>query len=322
MSHNSRVAREDYYALLGVAIGADPLAIKRAYRRLARRYHPDINPGDREAEHLFQAVSRAYAVLSDPAKRGAYDRGASPDPGTGVGFSAFSEFAAAGGARRVEELIAELLGRPEGRGDGESVRHLTTEVTLELAEAVRGVATSVSVQRELSCSDCAGRGTVAGGRCERCGGRGKVVELERLRIRIPPGVEDGSRLRVTGKGHGSTGRRSDLLLRILVKPHPYFRRRGGDVFAHVPVTLAEALLGADIEVPTVDGRVRVELPAGTVSGQRFRLRGRGIRLADGRRGHHYYTIDVVMPQEVDESAAAALRRIRQQDPRRHLPPGL
>jgi DnaJ-class molecular chaperone len=158
--------------------------------------------------------------------------------------------------------------------------------------------------------------------CDRCGGRGNLVELERVRVRIPRGIEEGARLRVEGKGGPlGPGRQGDLLLTVRVRPHPYFRRRGGDIHADLPITVAEAILGAELEVPTIDGPVRVKVPPGTSAGRVLRLKGRGLALGGATAGDHYCRLAIQVPERVDDTVRELLRRLPEVDPRRGLPKG-
>ncbi|HEX2164399.1 MAG TPA: DnaJ C-terminal domain-containing protein, partial [Thermoanaerobaculia bacterium] len=176
------------------------------------------------------------------------------------------------------------------------------------------------LQREIGCPDCAGAGRVGGEGCERCGGRGTLVELERVRVRLPRAIEDGDRLRVEGKGRPlGPGRQTDLVLVVRVRPHPYFRRQGIDVHADLPISLADAAFGAEVEVPTVDGPVRVRVPPGTSGGRVLRLRGRGIAPPGGEPGDHLARITLRLPERMDEALREALRRQPAEDPRRGLP---
>lgn len=323
----------DPYEVLEVPPDADAVTVRRAYQRLARRLHPDLRPGDEEAERRYEEVARAYRILADPERRRRWEEGLLEADHRGA---AAGEAGAGGGRGRGSparvtlesflEVHAEWSSTEGGEPRGDD---LTAELTLAFAEAVRGVTTSFSVQRERECEECAGEGeTLSGAPCERCGGRGLVVDLDRIRVRIPQGVEDGSRLRLPGKGNPpaakepagpAAGEPGDLFLTVRVRPHPYFRRRGLDVLGDLPVTYAEAALGAAVEVPTLDGPVRVRLPAGTSGGQRFRLRGRGVTLPSGRAGDHFYTVRIVVPERVDEETRSLIERLPRQDPRRDLP---
>lgn len=315
----------DPYQVLEIDRDSDPVTIRRAYQKLARRYHPDLYPGDPDAEHRFLEVARAYRILANPELRRRYDQGVveterrsgrSPEP-------AASRQRNVATARFTYESFLEVHAEwtaeepEEPRSDD-----LAAELTLDFAEAVRGVTTSFSLQRERECDGCGGEGEdLTGAPCESCAGRGVVVDLDRIRVRIPEGVDDGSRLRLPGKGNVSAegGVAGDLFLTVQVRPHPYFRRSGLDVHGEVPVTFAEAALGADLEVPTLDGPVRVRLPAGTSGGQRFRLRGRGVRFPDGRTGDHYYSVRIAVPREVDEETRGLIERLPSDDPRGGLP---
>jgi molecular chaperone DnaJ len=313
----------DLYEVLGVPRDADPATIRRAYRRLARRHHPELHGGGSpEDEEAFEVISRAYAVLSDPEARRRYDAGEMPqadfEPPTGYRF----------GVRfrgvDVEEVLGELFGAEadhRSAGPPGQPQHVRTEVHLRFGEAIRGVTTTLSIQRERPCPGCGGAGAQAGEECPECGGRGRRVVMERVRVRIPPGVGDGDQVRVRGKGNVTRGGEGDLFIALGVGGHSYFRRRGRDIYATVPLTLAEAVLGAEIEIPTVDGMVRVKIPKGTHTGQRFRLKGRGVEVA-GHRGDHYYTVRVELPASLDPAAERLIREIPQEDPRRDLPRGL
>ncbi len=303
--------REDLYRILGVPVDADQAAIRRAYQKLVRRYHPDLHPGDREARRRFRTISLAYRVLVEP------ERGGRPRTGSSLRLSARWTEAAAS-----DTLIdwQTLLGAGH-REAGIRGTDLVVELTVDFGEAVRGVVTSFSVQREKVCPGCRGAGEAGGEACASCAGRGVLVELERLRIRVPPGVADGSRVRLPGRGNPSPvgGDHGDLYLTLKIRPHPYFERRGNDIHADLPITLAEAVLGAEVEVPTIDGPVRVKIPPGTSGGQRFRLRERGVLDPTGRRGDHFYTVRVVVPERLDEASREILARLEQEDPRRELP---
>ena len=312
----------DPYQVLEIDRDADPVTVRRAYQKLARRYHPDLYPGDPEAERRFLDVARAYRVLSDPRLRHRFDRG--PEGSERAGGPAAGAARPRGAGTRFTyegflEVHAEWISEEREESPGDD---LTAELTLDFAEAVRGVTTSFSLQRERACEACDGEGDeVSGAPCEACAGRGVVVDLDRIRVRIPPGVDHGTRLRLPAKGTvpAEGGEPGDLFLTLRVRPHAYFRRDGLDVHGELPVTFAEASLGADVEVPTLDGPVRVRLPAGTSGGQRFRLRGRGVKLAGGRAGDHYYSVRIAVPREVDGETRRLIEALPPQDPRRGLP---
>ncbi len=316
---------EDYYLVLGVPQDADQVTIRRTYQRLARRLHPSLQPADAAAEKRFEAILHAYRILSDPERRRRYDLGKIPRSALRPPpIRRRPTIAPRSLAGQLEELVVELVqfGGPAARApQGAPGVDIESQVSLDLAEALRGVTTSLSLQLELPCGECGGRGSAGGADCQGCGGRGVVVELDRIRVRIPPAVGDGSRMRVRGKGNPSAdgSARGDLYLTLKLRPHPYFRRRGADIFAEVPLTLREAALGAEIEVPTIDGPVRVKIPPGTDSGQVFRLRERGMAQPGQGRGDHYYTVQIVVPQAPDEDTRRLLQRLEQPNPRRHLP---
>lgn len=317
----------DAYAILEVEPDADAATIRRAYQKLARRHHPDFAAVDEAAERRFREVERAYRLLGDRELRRRYDAGllrpereeppaADPRPRvvSASYFGIFTERRAPDDPRRPE--------KPGGRGES---LDLAAEVSLDFAEALRGTVASLSVQRERRCEECRGTGAAndGGGACGRCAGRGVLVDLERVRARLPAGIEDGARLRLRGRGtppaQSEPGGPGDLFLTVRVRPHPYFRREGLDVFAELPVTFAEAALGAEVEVPTVDGPVKVRLPAGTQGGQRFRLREKGARGADGGIGDHYYRVRITVPRRLDGATRELVESLPEEDPRAELP---
>ena len=318
----------DPFQVLGIPRDADAVTVRRAYQKLARRHHPDLFPGDPGAERRFEDVARAYHILSSGELRQRYEAGLL-EAERRAGRLEPRRARGAPSRFRYEsflEVHAEWLGGEAGEPRGVD---LAAELALDFAEAVRGVATSFSVQRERECAACAGAGEeLTGEPCERCSGRGRVVDLDRIRVRIPEGVGEGTRLRLPGKGNPphrvdpvepAESDHGDLFLTVRVRPHPYFRRRGLDVLADLPVSFAEAALGAEVEVPTIDGPVRVRLPPGTPSGRRFRLRGRGVRLPGGRSGDHYYTVTIAVPERLDDETRALIERLPKADPRGGLP---
>lgn len=302
------MAKQDYYSVLGVRRDASDKEIKQAYRRLARQYHPDVNPGDATAEQKFKAISEAYSVLGNSESRKKYERLGSQafatgfDPafassgGFGGGYSGnFKEFFSGRASfEGLGSIFEELWGGGRQRPQQAPVsgQDLEQSVDISFEEAVRGTTTQVQVTR-------------------RSGG------IERLQVKIPPGVDTGSKVRVVGKGepgmhHGTPG---DLYIVMRVRPHAYFTRQGSDILCEVPVTLAEALLGAKIEVPTIDGKLTMTLPAGTQNGRRFRLRGKGVStLRGGGRGDHYVTVHVVLPDKLDARSRELLEEFAVRNP--------
>jgi DnaJ-class molecular chaperone len=301
------MAKQDYYSVLGMRRDASDKEIKQAYRRLARQYHPDVNPGDAAAEQKFKEISEAYSVLSNPDSRKKYDRfghqafATGFDPfASGGGFAGgYTDnlkdfFGGRGSFEGLGSIFEELWGGGRQRTQQAPVSGPDLEHTVEVSfeEAMRGTTAPVQLLR-------------------RDGG------IERLHVKIPPGVDTGSKVRVAGKGE--TGRYSgppgDLYIVIRVRPHAYFARQGNDILCEVPVTLPEALLGAKIEVPTIDGKATMTLPAGTQNGRRFRLRGKGApALQGGGRGDHYVTVHVVLPEKLDARSRELLEEFAAQNP--------
>lgn len=341
----------DYYALLGVKRGATEADIKRAYRRLARRYHPDINPGDRTAEARFRQIQQAYETLIDPERRARYDAGQEiPRETVRSGFEGF-DFSARGvdHSATFGDLFAEVLSeRGARRAPAERGADLHQELQLAFEEALAGVQRTVTVTRRETCRGCAGSGltrtspgpcpacqgtgsvrsvrghmvftrscTACSGSgqqrprpCEVCGGTGQETRTEAVTVRIPPGIADGERVRVSGKGNAGLrgGPAGDLYLTVYVAAHPLFRREGDDLHMVVPIAIHEAALGARIDVPTPDGWAKLRVPPGTQSGQRFRLRERGATSTrDGRRGDLVVEVRLMLPRVLDERSKELLR---------------
>ncbi len=288
----------DYYEILGAKRNASQPEIKKIYRRLARKYHPDVNPGDPSAEERFKQIQEAYKVLSDPEKRKIYDQpGYYPDgqqAAAGNGFHGVRF----DGQSTVGVIFSDLFGRgPAGASSARPTRGQDLEYSVEIPflDAIRGTQTRIRVSRR----------------------EGLTQKVESFRVKIPAGVKTGSRIRVPGKGDaaefgGSTG---DLYLVVRVQRHPFFSRRRNNVLCKVPITIDEAVLGAEIEVPTVEGKARLKIPSGTQNGQKFRLRGRGAPSAKGGgRGDQLVEVQVVLPTVKDERSKEILREFAQLNP--------
>jgi len=306
-------AKKDLYGMLGVSRDADEDAIRKAYRQLARRYHPDVNPGDEEAEESFKAISEAYAVLSDPERRRNYDEfgeislegGFDADKARqafgrrfGAGGRGGGGFAHGGESfhfDNLEGLFSDLFARsggPRGRRGTDQ----EAEIELDFVDAVRGGEHRLSFARPT-----------ADGRARR----------ETLSVRIPPGVADGGRIRLRGKGGEGlgSGQPGDLYARIRIRPHPFFRREGRDLYLDLPVSVREATLGAKVQVPTLDARVTLTIPPGTDSGSKLRLRGKGVPSPSaGAPGDLYVVVQIRVPRDLPPEAAKKLEELAEYEP--------
>lgn len=364
---------KDYYAQLGVGRDASGEEIKKAYRRNARKYHPDINPGEKASEERFKNLQEAYSVLSDPRKREAYDRyGASGAPGgfgsrSGPGFQGFQSkgFSARGAFNNFGEIFSEFFGEsgPSRRHHRERGENLEFSIAVSFLDAVGGTSRRINFHRKqrcaactrfgskntpdqaicsscdgsgqvrqkhgsktivTTCSTCKGNGRTKSNRCSRCHGSNLEVISEAISVKVPAGVDTGSRIRVPGKGNsGLKGLASgDLYLVIEVEPHAFFGRQGKNILCEIPVTLTEALLGARIEVPTVTGKAWLTIPAGTQSGQKFRLRNKGVPgPKGGRRGDQIVKVRIVVPEINDDRSREILQELEElhpENPRRDL----
>ena len=333
--------KRDYYDVLGVSRGASDADVKKAYRKLARKLHPDVNPGDAGAQKKFQEVQEAYEVLQDPEKRKAYDRFGhagprveEPPEGGGFDFSGFNFGGGGpgGGAASFEDLggiFGNLFGGMGGGAFRPGAAAADARATMEIPfrTAVFGGTLQLQTTRRVACPTCQGTGRKGRGACPTCRGQGRVANMEKLKVNVPAGIRDGGTIRIPGKGDtGSDGSSGDLYVTIRVSPHPYFERRDDDILGVVPITIREAYSGAEISVPTVHGRIRAKVPPGTQGGQKFRLRGKGVR--DPRTdttGDHVYTVKVVVPRNLTPAgreAAALFDSLYEGDPRAGLPEGL
>jgi molecular chaperone DnaJ len=365
--------KDDYYSILGVPRNAKEPEIKKAYRRMARKNHPDVNPGDKSAEERFKKTQEAYDVLSNSQKRAMYDQygfyseNFKENPrGQRQGFSEESpgEFHFAGmdfgesGQSSFRDLFSEILGGKAGRSrssgpvKGADLEH---HLNISFIESIRGLSTRMAINRNNACPACDGSGSDksagqqicsqcqgtgqegkshgfmrfsgpcrvcggsgrVGGKCKSCGGSGNTPVQETITVRIPPGVANGFRMRVAGKGNAGRagGLLGDLYLIISVRPHEFFQREGNDIVCAVPITVTEAALGAKIEVPSIDGVALLPIPAGTQSGQKFRLRGKGAPSLRGEPpGNQIVEVRVVVPKVADERSKDLLRELARLHP--------
>jgi DnaJ-class molecular chaperone len=322
------MAAKDYYAVLGVKRDADEKEIRRAFRRLARKHHPDVNAGDKAAEERFKEINAAYEVLSDREKRRKYDLygdqwqyadqfEAARRQGGGQRFfwtgrgSPTGEFDVGGlGFGDLGDLLSGFFGGGRGRSRrGEDVQHMT-EITLD--EAYRGTTRVLQLQSQERCATCGGRGEVVGAVCHTCQGAGVVARPRRLEVKVPAGVTDGSRVRVGGEGRpGRDGRKGDLYLVISVRPHPRFTRQRDDLHTEVEVSLVDAVLGGEVEVTTLKGKAMLKIPPLTQNGRVFRLAGLGMpRLGATSRGDLYARVKVILPAELSAEERELFEKLK------------
>jgi molecular chaperone DnaJ len=328
------MAGKDYYKILGVNRGASEKEIKQAYRRLARKLHPDVNPGDKSAEAKFKEVNEAYEVLSDKEKRQKYDQYGDQWPyadqfaKAGWQETPFRGSSRTGGTRTFHfgegdlgSLFDELFGSartetfrrkaPPRRG-----RDIDYPVEVTLDEAYRGATRLLSLGVEEPCPGCGGTGLIQDMPCSACRGSGVVSRMKRLEVKIPPGVRDGSRVRIAGRGgQGYGGARGDLYLVISVKPHRLFERRGDDLYVEVAVPLTVAMLGGEVQVPTLKGKLALKIPAETQNGRTFRLTGQGMpHLGNSSRGDLLAKVNVVLPAKLSAEEKKLFEQFRQLRP--------
>jgi molecular chaperone DnaJ len=319
--------KKNYYEALGLPEGASGEDVRKAFRRLARKFHPDVNPGDKAAEARFKEINEAHEVLRDPKKRQEYDAirkgvfagGAGEGPFRG-GWGGFdpADRISWGRAVDADDLFADLL-RGGRFGPGFARGHdLTLELRVEFLDMARGAVREIAYRRPRRCGACRGTGRSGRNRCPACGGSGSIETEERIKVRIPPGAEDGARIRVAGKGEAGEGSApaGDLLIHLRMVPHPYFRREGRDIYLDVPVHYSEAARGARITVPTIDGPVTVTVPPGSSSGRKLRLKGRGVAGAGTTaRGDQYAVLQVVVPREQSGEFLELVEKLRRfEDP--------
>lgn len=353
--------KRDYYEVLGVSKNASEDEIKRAYKKLARKYHPDMNPGDKEAEEKFKEVNEANEVLSNPEKKAKYDQfgfaGVDPNYGAGQGgyggaggfdfgdlgdiFGSFFGGGFGGGGRR----------NPNAPQRGESIR---ASLSVEFTEAAFGCEKSITIDRFEQCPTCKGKGCAPGTTpevCTQCHGTGTVTQAQRtpfgmmqsqtvcpkcrgkgqiihqpcpdcrgagavrkrrtIQVNIPAGIDNGQTISLRGQGHSGKngGPAGDLLITVMVRPHEIFRRDGTAVFCEAPITFTQAVLGGTLEIPTIDGKVKYDIPEGTQTGTVFRLRGKGIPVLNGRgRGDQYVTVNIETPRNLNREQKEALKK--------------
>ena len=384
------MANKDYYKILGVKKDAKADEIKKSYRRLARKFHPDVNPNDKSAEDKFKEVQEAYDVLSDDKKRKVFDRfgyyndnlsadspygagassGSASAPGfdfSGFDFSQGSTSSGAGGSSSFRDIFSDLFGGSGGAGGGVRAepepprampkrgRDIEIPLALSFEEAVTGLTTNITVNRSEQCSRCMGAGDTGGpvvtcstckgsgqvsrtggrlqfsqncpdcegtGRrrqpCSLCNGKGVTPKTEQVKVKIPAGVDTGSRVRIPKKGHGGRlgAEPGDLFILTNVGKHKFFTRKGDNIYVTVPITVPEAALGAKIEVPTVEGKAALKIPAGTESGQKFRLRERGFPSLRNPtlRGDQFIEVKISLPRVISEETKEALRQFEKLNP--------
>ncbi len=333
--------KRDYYEVLGVSREASEEEVKKAYRKLAMKHHPDRNPGDRAAEERFKEASEAYQVLGDAERRAQYDRFGHAAFEQGAGFGGF-DFGAGGFEDIFSDIFGDFFGggRGRGRARGRRGEDLRYDLTLNFEEAVFGVEKVISVPRLATCDACNGRGTRGGAAretcpacrgsgqlryqqgfftiaktcgqcngqgtiakepCRSCGASGVVQKTQSLNIKIPPGVDTGSRLKLRGEGEPGRngGPPGDLYVVITAREHPLFARQDDDVVCEVPISFPQAAMGAEIEVPTLEGKHKLKVPHGTQSGHVFRLRGKGVPgLRSGVRGDQLVRVLVETPRKL------------------------
>ena len=353
----------DYYEVLGVQKGASEDEIKKAFKKLARQYHPDLHPDDKECEEKFKEVNKAYEILSDPEKRQKYDQfgHAGVDPNYGGG--GFSGGFNGGGFGDMGDIFEDLFGGVFGGGSRRSARSsvnaprrggdIRANINISFMEACEGKKQDIKISHMEQCTECGGTGAQKGtspqicpdchgsGRvnvaqrtpfgtisttrtCSKCGGKGKVIASpckkcggtariraeKNISVDIPAGIDDGQILRVTGQGDSGLngGPSGDLHVVVSVRPHPLFVRDGSDVHCEIPITYTQAVLGDEITVPTIDGKVKYTIPEGTQTGTTFRLRGKGIkRLKRADRGDQYVKISIEVPKNLTKKQKEALK---------------
>jgi len=329
------LASNDYYNILGVKRNASEQEIKQAYRRLARKHHPDVNPGDKSAEAKFKEVNEAYEVLSDKENRKKYDRYGDQwqyadqfEQQARRQQTPFRDFGRSGGTTSfyfgegdLGSLFDELLRGTRTRTYTRRTqprrgRDIESPVEVTLEEAYHGTKRTLSLQTEEPCPTCKGSGWIQNVPCSTCQGAGAVPRLKRLEVKIPPGVNNGSRVRIAGKGQpGYGGANGNLYLVISVKPHRLFERRGDDLYVEVPVPLTVAMLGGEVQVPTLKGKLALKIPPETQNGRAFRLAGQGMpHVGNSSRGDILAKVNVILPTKLSAQEKELFRRLSELRP--------
>ena len=359
--------KRDYYEVLGLSKGASDEEIKKSYRKMAKQYHPDLHPGDKDCEEKFKECSEAYEILSDPDKKAKYDQfgHAAFDPSAGFGGGYGGGFGGFGGGF---DDLGDILGNIFGGGfggfsgfsgsqrrnapqKGENVR---VNLSISFDEAAFGCTKEISIPRIEDCSECGGTGAAKGtsaevcsecsgtgtvrvqqrtpfgvmsstapcskcggtgkiikSPCPKCSGKGKVRRTKKISVNIPAGIDNGQTVSLRGQGHAGLngGPKGDLLITVSVKAHPLFERDGSSVLFEMPISFVQATLGAEVEVPTLDGKVKYTIPEGTQTGSVFRLKGKGIPYLNGSsRGDQYITVYIVTPKNLSSEQKELLRK--------------
>jgi len=322
------MAGKDYYQILGVSRNASEKEIKQAYRRLARKHHPDLNPGDKSAEARFKEINAAYEVLSNPEKRKKYDK-------FGEQWEYAEQFAKSGGQERVRwdfgrggttfeygdlsgfgDIFSSLFGdsgkgsRMRGPRRGQDIE---SPIEVSLEEAYHGSKRVIQLQTEEPCTACGGTGRVGNRVCTMCNGAGGKIIPKRLEVKIPAGVRDGSRIRIAGEGvpGRAGGNKGDLYLVAKVLPHKLFERKGDDLYTEVSVPLATAILGGEVRLPTLNGNLSLKIPPETQNGKVFRMAGKGMpQLGNSKYGNMFAKVKVVLPTNLTEEEKKLFERLR------------
>lgn len=340
------MAKRDYYEILGVERGVSAADLKKAYRRVAMKYHPDRNPDDASAEEKFKEASEAYEILSDDQKRAAYDQygHAGVDQQSGMGGGGYSNFSDIFG-----DVFGDIFGGGRGRGGPARGSDLRYTLELSLEEAVKGTTVQIKVPTLVSCKTCSGsgakpgskpvtcttcgghgqvrmqqgffsvqqtcpncrgRGTIISDPCKSCHGQGRTEETKTLSVKVPAGVDTGDRIRLSGEGEAGAdgGPSGDLYVQVSVRKHEIFQREGADLYCEVPIDFVDAALGGELEVPTLDGRVKLKVPAETQTGKLFKLRGKGVTpVRGGAQGDLLCRVVVETPVNLTNKQKEMLR---------------